>query len=312
MAYVRNNFDGLPYDESLNEADVVGVPHILSGIEVASCLTADICDEVAECISAGINPKLAIVRVGEKSSDLSYERSAIKCATACGVEVETCILQNDATQKELLEIIDSLNTDEDVHGILMFRPLPEQFDEKEACMAIDPLKDVDAATPSSLACVFSAAEDGHGGFYPCTPSACMKILEHYNIDTAGKKVAVIGRSLVVGKPLASFLTARDATVTLCHSKTSNVQAITRQADIVVVACGCTEAIGVDYFSEGQVVIDVGIGWSEEKGKLCGDADFDAVEPIVACITPVPGGVGAVTNAVLISHVVASAKRNLKR
>ena len=181
--------------------------------------------------------------------------------------------------------------------------MPEQIDQEAACEALDPAKDVDAMTRGSLATVFT----GRGpGYAPCTAQAVMEILKHYRVDPRGKRAVVIGRSLVIGRPVAMLLMHANATPTICHTKTVDMPSITREADIVVVAAGQMESIGPDYFSPGQTVIDVGIGWNEEKGKLCGDVKFDEVEPIVGAITPVPGGVGAVTTSVLCRHVVDAA------
>ena len=187
----------------------------------------------------------------------------------------------------------------------MFRPLPKQLNEEACCEALAACKDVDAATIASLAHVFTGKGEGYA---PCTAQACMEILAHYGIDPKGKRAAVIGRSLVIGKPVSMMLMGANATVTTCHTKTVDMPSITKEADIVVVAAGRMETIGAEYFKPGQTVIDVGIGWNEEKGKLCGDVKFDEVEPIVENITPVPGGVGSVTTAVLVSHVVEAAKK----
>ena len=224
-----------------------------------------------------------------------------------GVEVKTVVLPSDVEQPAMAASIEELNRDESVHGILMFRPLPKHLDEFACCEAIAPEKDVDAATTASLAGVFAGKEIG---FAPCTAQACMEILSHYGIDMRGKRAAVIGRSLVIGKPVSMMLMAADATVTTCHTKTANAPSITSEADIVVVAAGRMESIGRDYFSAGQTVIDVGISWNEKKAKLCGDVRFDEVEGVVDAITPVPGGVGSVTTAVLVSHVVEAARRAL--
>lgn len=278
---------------------------LLKGAAVVSALSERCISEVEELKAAGITPTLAILRVGERDDDLSYERGAIKRCEAIGVDVKSVVLPADVDQQTMLETIGSLNDDEDVHGVLMFRPMPKQLDESACCEALSPSKDVDAATTSSLASVFVGSGEG---FAPCTAQACMEILNHYGIDPKGKRAAVIGRSLVIGKPVSMMLMAANATVTTCHTKTIDMPSITNDADIVIVAAGRMETIGAEYFKPGQTVIDVGIGWNEEKNKLCGDVKFDEVEPIVGAITPVPGGVGSVTTAVLVSHVVEAAKK----
>ncbi|MBQ3105871.1 MAG: bifunctional 5,10-methylenetetrahydrofolate dehydrogenase/5,10-methenyltetrahydrofolate cyclohydrolase [Eggerthellaceae bacterium] len=278
---------------------------LLKGAAVAAALAERCAADVEELKAQGIVPTLAILRVGARDDDLSYERGAMKRCAAVGVEVTSVVLPEDVSQEQMLSVIQELNEDAGVHGILMFRPLPKQLDEAACCEALSPAKDVDAATTASLASVFVGSGEG---FTPCTAQACMEILAHYGIDPKGKRAAVIGRSLVIGKPVSMLLMAANATVTTCHTKTVDTPSITREADIVVVAAGRMETIGAEHFRPGQTVIDVGIGWNDEKGKLCGDVKFDEVEPLVDAITPVPGGVGSVTTAVLVSHVVEAAKR----
>lgn len=278
---------------------------ILSGKEVAAALDDRLAGQSAELKAAGVEPTLAILRVGERDDDLSYERGATKRAESVGVAVRRIVLPADCTQSMLESEFAKINEDQSVHGILMFRPLPSGLDDDPIVAAMDPCKDVDGITSRSMAGVFA---DSGEGYAPCTAQACMEILNHYGIDPKGKMAAVIGRSMVVGRPVAMMLMNRHATVTICHTKTVDVKSITRKADIVIVAAGKMETVGADYFREGQTVIDVGIGWNEERQKLCGDVIFDEVEPVVAQITPVPGGVGSVTTSVLMSHVVESAKK----
>lgn len=280
---------------------------ILSGKDVAASINAQVLEESQRLQAAGVQPGLGILRVGERDDDLSYERGALKRAEACGVNVSRVLLPADCSQQELENAIRQLNADPAVHGILMFRPLPRHLDQAAAEALLAPAKDVDGITRGSLATVFAGSGEGYA---PCTAAACMEILGHYGIDCTGKRAAVIGRSLVVGRPVAMMLMQRNATPVICHTRTLDAPAITRQADIVIVAAGRMETIGVEYFSAGQVVIDVGIGWNEEKGKLCGDVRFDEVEPLVGAITPVPGGVGAVTTSVLMKHVVQAATASL--
>ncbi|MBQ9069346.1 MAG: bifunctional 5,10-methylenetetrahydrofolate dehydrogenase/5,10-methenyltetrahydrofolate cyclohydrolase, partial [Eggerthellaceae bacterium] len=273
---------------------------LLKGAPVAEALAERCTADVEACKAKGVEPTLAILRVGERDDDLSYERGATKRCEAVGVAVKNVVLPADVDQATMMATIEDLNNDAGVHGVLMFRPLPKQLDEAACCEALAAAKDVDAATTASLAHVFTGKGEGYA---PCTAQACMEILSHYGIDPKGKRAAVIGRSLVIGKPVSMMLMAANATVTTCHTKTVDMPSVTKEADIVVVAAGQMETIGADYFKAGQTVVDVGIGWNEEKGKLCGDVIFDEAEPIVEAITPVPGGVGSVTTAVLVSHVV---------
>ena len=278
---------------------------LFKGAEVNAALNERIKNDVEALKARGIEPKLGIVRVGERPDDLSYERGAVKRAESIGVAVEKFLLPADVEQDKLLDTIRAINADDKIHGVLLFRPLPKHLDENLICNTLAPEKDIDGITDLSNAGIFTGKELG---FAPCTPSACMEILEHYGVDCKGKKAVVIGRSLVVGKPAAMMLIKRNATVTVCHTRTVDMPAVCREADILIVAAGRAGVVGADYVRPGQVVIDVGINWSEEKQKLCGDVDFDAVEPIVAAITPVPGGVGTVTTSVLVSHVVEAAKK----
>ena len=282
---------------------------ILDGKEVAAALGAKLAEKTERLIEAGTQPTLAVLRVGERADDLSYERGLVKRAEAVGVAVRRVVLPATCTQGELEAEFGKLNADDEVHGILMFRPLPEGLDDRPIVDAMDPAKDVDGITAGSMAGVFMNSGEG---FAPCTAQACIEILDHYGIGLLGKKAAVVGRSLVIGRPVAMMLMHRHATVTICHTRTTDMQSITRDADIVVVAAGKMETIGAEYFAEGQTVIDVGIGWNTEKNKLCGDVKFDEVEPLVAQITPVPGGVGSVTTSVLMAHVVESAEKQHKR
>ncbi|BCK82704.1 MAG: bifunctional 5,10-methylenetetrahydrofolate dehydrogenase/5,10-methenyltetrahydrofolate cyclohydrolase [Oscillospiraceae bacterium] len=279
----------------------------LLGKEVNEKLNARIIAECEELKARGVNPTLAIVRCGERPDDLSYEKGATKRAEALGVAVEKFLLPEDVSKEELLRTIDAINANDQIHGVLMFRPLPKHLkaDQDEICNRLDPRKDVDGMTNGSNAGVFMGKELG---FAPCTPAACMEILDHYGIDCTGKKAVVLGRSLVVGKPAAMMLLAKNATVTVCHTKTRDVAAVAREADILVSAAGVLKSLTKDYVCPGQVVIDVSINWDEAKGGIAGDAVYDEVEPIVEAITPVPGGVGAVTTSVLIGHVVEAAKR----
>jgi methylenetetrahydrofolate dehydrogenase (NADP+)/methenyltetrahydrofolate cyclohydrolase len=277
---------------------------VLSGAEVAAALNKGIAQDVEALKARGVAPALAIVRVGERGDDLSYERGATKRAEKVGVAVRSVALAADVTQKELLGVIRELNVDAAVHGVLLFRPLPGHIDEDTVRNALVPEKDVDGITDLSLAGVFAGNDTGYA---PCTPQACMEILDHFGIDVKGKNAVVVGRSLVVGKPAAMMLLDRHATVTVCHSRTVDLPSVVRAADIVIACVGRPRMLGAEYLSTGQTVIDVGINVTDE-GTLVGDVDFEVAEGIVAAITPVPGGVGTVTTSVLMKHVVEAAKK----
>jgi 5,10-methylene-tetrahydrofolate dehydrogenase/Methenyl tetrahydrofolate cyclohydrolase len=279
---------------------------LLSGNEVVAALTEQFQKKVAELKKNGVTPTLAIIRVGRKGNDISYERGARKRCKEAGVTVKKLALQEDTTQQELLDLIDLINRDDSIHGILLFRPLPAHMDEKAIRNAIIPSKDVDGLTDSSLAGVFAGAVLG---FPPCTPMACMEVLGHYNIDVKGKNVVIVGASLVVGKPVSMVLLDKEATVTICHEETRDVPALCRTADILIVAAGCAGLVDRTYLSPGQIVLDVGIN-TDASGKICGDVNFAQAEDVVGAITPVPGGIGTVTTSVLVKHVIEAASRNL--
>ena len=278
----------------------------LSGKEVTAALNARIRANVETCRAHGVEPTLCMVRVGDNPSDMSYERGAAKRCETLGVACKQVHLPEDVSQDELLSVIEDVNQDPAIHGLLLFRPLPKHLDQALIENALDPAKDVDCMTDLSMSGVFTGKQIG---FPPCTPQACMEILDHYGYDCTGKKAVVIGRSLVVGKPAAMMLIKKNATVTICHTRTKDMPAVTRDADLIIVAAGRAGVIGADYVREGQTIIDVGINVNAE-GKLCGDVDFAAVEPVVDAITPVPGGVGTVTTSVLVGHVVDTALKTL--
>ena len=280
---------------------------VLKGMPVAKAISEELKARSEALQAKGVVPTLAIFRVGERDDDLSYERGAMKRAEQTGVAVKNVVLPADVDSETFFKALDELNKDASVHGILMFRPLPKQLDGEKARQMLAPEKDVDGCTDGSLAGVFANARVG---FPPCTAQAAMEILKFYGIDPKGKKAAVIGRSLVIGRPVAMMLMHANATVTICHTRTVDVPSVTKEADIVIAASGQMESVGAEYLSAGQTVIDVGIGWNEAKGKLCGDVKFEEAEPVVANITPVPGGVGSVTTAVLCKHVIEAAERTL--
>ncbi len=244
----------------------------LSGKEVTAAINARIRANVETCRAHGVEPTLCMVRVGDNPSDMSYERGAAKRCETLGVACKQVHLPEDVSQDELLSVIEDVNQDPAIHGLLLFRPLPKHLDQALIENALDPAKDVDCMTDLSMSGVFTGKQIG---FPPCTPQACMEILDHYGYDCTGKKAVVIGRSLVVGKPAAMMLIKKNATVTICHTRTKDMPAVTRDADLIIVAAGRAGVIGADYVREGQTIIDVGINVNAE-GKLCGDVDFAAV------------------------------------
>lgn len=277
---------------------------ILKGAPVVAAMNRETEARCQALRRQGVTPALAIVRVGAREDDLSYEAGVIKRCEKLGVAVQRFLLPEDAPQAALEQVIARVNQDPALHGCLLFRPLPRYMDEAAIRAALSPAKDVDGITDASLAGVF--ANTGTG-FAPCTAQACLEILRHYQVPLSGARVTVVGRSLVVGKPAAMLLDRGNATVTMCNSWTKNLPAVCREADVLVVAMGRRAAIGAECLRPGQVVVDVGIH-VDEAGRLSGDVDFAAAEPVVEAITPVPGGVGTVTTSVLVRHVVEAAQR----
>ena len=277
---------------------------ILKGSPVAAKLTEELTERCNALKAKDITPSLAMLRAGEKPGDIAYENGASKRCEKIGIAVKKIILPENETSDRIAPCILEINEDDSIHGCLMFRPLDNKNAERSACEMLLPEKDVDCMTDLSLAGVFTGSGTGYP---PCTAQACIELLDHYGIDVEGKNIVIIGRSLVIGRPVAMLLMSRNATVTICHSRTRNLPSICRKADILIAAIGRAKFVGADFVSEGQVVIDVGIN-TDGEGKLCGDVDYDNVEPLVGAITPVPGGVGAVTTAVLAKHVIESAER----
>lgn len=277
---------------------------ILKGSPVAVKLTEELTARCNALKAKGINPALAMLRVGEKPGDIAYENGALKRFEKIGIAVKKTVLPENSTPDRVAACILEINDDDSIHGCLMFRPLDDKESERSACEMLLPEKDVDCMTDSSLAGVFTGSGTGYP---PCTAQACIELLDHYGINVEGKNVVIIGRSLVIGRPVAMLLMKRNATVTICHSRTRDLPSICRNADILIAAIGKAKFVGADFVSAGQVVIDVGIN-TDGEGKLCGDVDYESVEPLVGAITPVPGGVGAVTTAVLAKHVIESAER----
>lgn len=281
---------------------------ILKGAPVAAALTERMKRDTEELRKQGIDPTLAILRVGERPDDLAYERGALKRSEKVGITVRKVVLPEDVSQDDFDRALTELNNDDTVHGILMFRPLPKHLDNEKARRMLAPEKDIDGCTDGSLAGVFTNTKTG---FPPCTAQAAMELLHHYGVEIKGRKAAVIGRSLVVGRPLGMMLMHENATVVNCHTRTVDVPSITREADILIAAAGVLSSVTPEFTNPDQVVIDVGINWDEKKGGISGDVDFDAVEPVVKAISPVPGGVGTVTSSVLVSNVIEAARRAQK-
>lgn len=274
----------------------------LRGAPVARAIMDKTAGEITRLAQAGIMPKLAVFRVGSREDDIAYERSIIKRFSAAGAAAEVMAISEDATQEELEAAVRRAADDESVHGILVFSPLPKKFNAGRIRMLIPAEKDVDGMTDASLAGVFRGDKNA---FAPCTAQAVVEILRYYGMENlAGKRVTVVGRSTVVGKPLAMLLLGMNATVTVCHTKTADTAAECRRADVVIACAGQARMVTDEYMSAGQTIIDVGI--NADGDGICGDVDYAAAQSIVAAATPVPGGVGAVTTAVLLSHTVRNA------
>lgn len=276
----------------------------LKGAPVAAAITAECKEKIIKLKEKGIIPTLAIVRVGTRADDEAYERGAEKRFAGAGAEIKKCILPEDTTQEELEKVVKQLDGDSNIHGILLFRPLPKHMDEARIKQIISMEKDVDGMSYAGLGGLMAAKGGKIKAYAPCTPKAVIEMLDFYGIDVTGKKVAVVGRSPVVGLPLAVMLMHKNATVTVCHTKTTDLRQECSNADIVIAAAGKAKMIGKEHIAEGQILIDVGINFVD--GKMCGDIDFEAVAPYVSAITPVPGGVGAVTTSVLLKATVDSA------
>lgn len=277
------------------------------GAPAAAALMEDLTGRIERLSGAGVTPTLAIVRVGERPDDRAYETGAVKRCEKAGVAVKRFPLPAGCSALELRAVLEHINAVSEIHGCLMLRPLPDPAMEEMACALLDPKKDVDCMTPAALAGVFA----GKGwGYPPCTAQACLELLKYYKTALTGKRAVVVGRSLVIGKPVSMLLQAENATVTMCHTRTVDLPAVCRGAEVLIAAAGRANLLGAAHVSPGQVVLDVGIN-VDESGKLCGDVKFDEAEPVVSAITPVPGGVGAVTTAVLVKHVVEAAERTLK-
>ncbi len=278
---------------------------ILYGNEVALKIREDLKLRIDKLKEKNIIPKLAILRMGNKQDDIAYERSIIKSCEKLNIETKVEELKEDILEEDFLKLMERLNNEKDIHGILVFRPYPKHLNENVINSSIALNKDVDCMDPLNLERIFEGDLDG---FMPCTPEAVIEILKYYDIDLKGKNIVIINRSMVVGKPLSMMALSHNATVTICHSKTIDLPSITKKADIVVTAIGKAKLIEEEYFNENSIVIDVSIN-VDENGKLCGDVDFENVKEKVGAITPVPKGVGSVTTTLLLKHIVEAAEKN---
>lgn len=278
---------------------------LINGKEISNTIRIGIQKEVQDLIAKGITPGLAVILVGEDPASHTYVANKEKACKELGIYSKLIKLPEDTTEEDLLAQIKQLNEASEIDGILVQLPLPKQINEQKVIETISPLKDVDGFHPNSVGKMLLGQET----FLPCTPHGIMKLLEHSNIEVAGKHAVVIGRSHIVGVPMGQLLLQHDATVTYCHSKTKNLQEMTNQADILVVAIGRAKMITADYIKEGAVVIDVGMN-RDENNHLCGDVDFDSVVEKTSAITPVPGGVGPMTITMLMYNTVQSAKTKL--
>lgn len=270
----------------------------LDGKPVAQALRDDIIKRVEKLTSNNNTPTIEIVRIGERSDDLSYEKSVLKNCELLGIQSKVTALPTDITQEELVNVIETANENDGVHGILLFRPIPEHLDLEEIRNIINPVKDIDCMSPLNIGNVL---EEDQSGIAPCTAKAVMELLKYYKIPLKGTDVTVVGASLVVGRPLALLLIEEFATVSVCHIHTKDVPSYTTKSEVVVTACGVPKLFKENYFTENTTVIDVGINFAD--GKLCGDVDYDAVFDKVKAITPTAGGIGIITTTILLGHVV---------
>lgn len=277
---------------------------IIKGKPVADAISEELIAQVQELKGQSIVPKLAIVRVGERPDDLSYEKGAVNRCGKIGIETQIVALEESVTQEEFIQELERLNQDASVNGILIFRPLPKHIDESRIKYIISPQKDVDAFSPVNMG---KLMEGDQSGFAPCTPTAVMEIMKHYEIPVRGSNIAVMGVSMIVGKPLIAMLINDRATVTVTHRSTKEIDEVTSKADILIVAAGAPKLVKSKAVKKGAIVIDVGINVDEE-GKLCGDVDFEEVESQASKITPVPGGVGSVTTTILAKHTIKACRQ----
>ncbi len=275
----------------------------LLGRPVADAIKEDLARRVAALAEKGVTPRLAVIRLGEDPGDMAYERSILRNCEKLGCAAQSMALPADISQEALIARIEQVNADPAIHGCLLLRPLPKHMDSAKVCDALAPEKDLDGMGCRALGALFAGREDA---FAPCTAQACLEMLKYYGIDPAGKRAAVVGRSLVIGRPVGQLLLHADATVTLCHSRTPDLPAVCREADILIVAVGRAGMIGAEHTRPGQVILDVGV--NSVEGKLCGDVRTEEAEETAAAVSPVPGGIGAVTPSVLMAHLVEAAER----
>lgn len=282
---------------------------ILKGKIVADAIDEDLLKRTPALYERGIVPALAIVRVGENPSDIAYENGAVKKARKLGLQPEKYICPADIAQEDLIQVIKAINQDEKIHGILLLQPLPKSIDADAVRNTLSPKKDLDCISDASLARLFLGSGEG---FAPCTAEACIEILKFNNIDIKGKKAVVIGRSMVIGKPVAMMLLKENATITICHTRTEDrdLKDLCQGADIIIAAAGHAGTLTADMVRPGQTIIDVGINFDDE-GKMLGDVDYEPVSGIVGSITPVPGGVGSVTTTLLMKHLVEAAEKTVE-
>ncbi|MGI5874800.1 MAG: bifunctional 5,10-methylenetetrahydrofolate dehydrogenase/5,10-methenyltetrahydrofolate cyclohydrolase [Bacillota bacterium] len=282
----------------------------LSGKEVAQAMQKELARRAEELKRNDIRPTLAIIRVGEKESDIAYERGAMKKMASLGISVRNLYFDQNVAETTLITAIKDLNEDANVHGVLLFRPLPEHLDAEKICNTLIAEKDVDAMTTINSGLVYDGSSDG---FPPCTAQAVMEILDYYNIEVKSARVALVGWGAVVGKPLSVLLLTRFATVTVCHIFTKDVSTPCKNAEIVISAAGKAGLVGEQHLAPGQIVIDVGINADpNDPAKIVGDVDFAYADGVVDAITPVPGGVGSVTTSVLAKHVIIAAEKQAAR
>lgn len=281
---------------------------LLRGADCVKAIRTGIAADVERLRAGGVMPCVGIVRVGNNADDISYENSVIKKCELAGIECRTYAFEAGICNADFLSAFADINADEGVHGMLLFRPLPKQLDENAVIDLMDPHKDLDGMTMASRADVYIGDERG---FAPCTAEAVIRLLEHEHIPIEGQQVVVIGRSLVVGKPLSMMLLKRNATITVCHTRTRDMDSVIGRADILVCAAGHKDLFSPDAIKQGAVVVDVGIH-VDENGNLSGDVDTESVGKKASRITPVPGGVGNVTSWLLIEHAVRAAENQTKR
>lgn len=288
------------WDTQTKEGDEMAT--VMSGKEVANHIREELNNDLLELNKKNIFPRAAIVRVGDDSASIGYENAAIKLFNKLGIESQSFHFPGDISEEEFIEEFQKINNNDDIHGILLLRPLPSQIDEEKISYIINPDKDIDGMSPVNIGKVLSPQK---GDFVPITPESVMRTLEYYGVELEGKNVVIIGHSRVVGRPLSMLLADKNATVTICHVYTKNTAEICKQADIVISATGVAGLVTKDYVKEGAVVVDVGISYVD--GKLRGDVDYDNVKELASHITPVPGGIGAITTTLLAQRVVTAAK-----